>query len=254
MDTPQYPGLLPSHEHERLAALQPYQVLGTPGQEVFNDFVSVVAKLFDMPIALVSLVRADDVVFIGNEGLPEASVVNREDSMCSVAILRDGLTVFNDLAAEPCALVNPFAAQLLHLQFYAGQSLRAPAGQHIGSLCILDRKPRRLSEQEGQLLQQLALVAQDLLELQAAQLASPALVPALRIRLDVPLHESLTRLNTLAELREWDLTVTAADVQRHNGARLEEAQHLAQVMHRELQAVLAETSSHGDTSIKKSLR
>jgi hypothetical protein len=62
MDLTQYPGLIPSFEHQRLAALQPYQVLGTPGQELFNDFVGIVAKLFDTPIALVSLVRADDVV------------------------------------------------------------------------------------------------------------------------------------------------------------------------------------------------
>ena len=251
MKNSRYPDLVPAHEHERLEALRPYQVLGTPGQDLFNDLVGVVAKLFDVPIALVSLVREDDVVFVGNAGLPEATIVDREDSMCSVAILRDGLTVFNDLAAEPCALVNPFAAQQLRLQFYAGQSLRAPNGQHIGSLCVLDRKPRHLSEQEGQLLQQLALVAQDLLALQAAQMASPALVPALRTRLDAPLHESLTRLHTLAELREFDLTDTAADVQRYNGARLEEAQHLAQVMHRELQAVLTETTGHGGAPTKK---
>ena len=68
MSMAQYPDLIPSYEHERLAALQPYRVLGTPGQEVFNDFVGVVAKLFEVPIALVSLVREDDVVFIGNEG------------------------------------------------------------------------------------------------------------------------------------------------------------------------------------------
>ncbi|HEX8330312.1 MAG TPA: hypothetical protein VF629_22465 [Hymenobacter sp.] len=110
MKTQQYPNLIPSYEHERLEALQPYQVLGTPGQALFNDFVSVVAKLLDVPIALVSLVRAHDVVFVGNAGLPEASVVNREDSMCSVAILQDGLTVFEDVATEPCTLVNPLVA------------------------------------------------------------------------------------------------------------------------------------------------
>ena len=111
MTSTNYPALIPSYEHQRLEALQPYQVLGTPGQELFNDFVSIVAKLFDMPIALVSLVRADDVVFIGNEGLPDALVVPREDSMCSVAILNDGLTVYEDVATRPCDLVNPFVSQ-----------------------------------------------------------------------------------------------------------------------------------------------
>ena len=236
MNDSTYSSLIPAYEHERLEALRPYRVLGTPGQGLFNDFVSVVAKLFDVPIALVSLVREGDVVFIGNSGLPEAPIVNREDSMCSVAILQDGLTVFEDIVAEPCALVNPFAAQQMQLGFYAGQALRAANGMGIGSLCILDRKSRHLTGPEGKLLQQLALVATDLLQLQAAR----ATDATLRTRLDGPLHESLTRLRTLAELREWNTSVDTADTERYADSRMDEAQHLAQTMHRKLQAALSE--------------
>ena len=238
MNTPQYPGLIPSYEHERLAALQPYQVLGTPGQELFNDFVSIVAKLFDMPIALVSLVRADDVVFIGNEGMPEAQVVPREDSMCSVAILHDDLTEFRDVAAAPCALVNPYVAQQLHLGFYAGQALRSPEGQPLGSLCIIDRRPRQLSPSEGKLLGDLAQVAQELLRLQAAQAAGMAVSAAMRARLDATVQQSLTRLATLAELNAWDAAPEKADTQRYDESRLDEARFLAQTLHRELKALL----------------
>jgi hypothetical protein len=238
MDTTQYPGLLPSYEHERLEALQPYQVLGTPGQEVFNDFVGIVAKLFDMPIALVSLVRADDVVFIGQEGLPEAEVVPRQDSMCSVAILSGELTEFRDVVAAPCALVSPYVAQQLHLGFYAGQALRSPEGQPLGSLCIIDRRPRQLSPQEGLLLRDLAQVAQELLRLQAA-LATGFTVPdAQRARLDASVQQSLTRLATLAELNAWDAAPETADTQRYDETRLDEARFLAQTLHRELKALL----------------
>ena len=236
-----YPALIPSYEHERLEALQPYQVLGTPGQELFNVFVSVVAKLLDMPIALISLVRATDVVFIGNAGLQEAQIVDREDSMCSVAILQDGLTVFEDIATEPCALVNPFAAQQMSLGFYAGQALRTPGGLAIGSLCVLDRKPRHLSAAESKLLEQLALVAQDLLRLQSAQLSAGQL-PALRSRLDGPLQESLTRLSTLADLRDLAPPTDAAEAEHYTASRLDEAKYLTQAMHRELQAALAQLS------------
>ena len=240
MNLTQYPDLIPSFEHERIEALRPYQVLGTPGQGLFNDFVSVVAKLFDTPIALVSLVRETDVVFVGNEGLPEVPVANREDSMCSVAILQDGLTVFEDLATQPCALTNPFAAQQLRLGFYAGQALRAPGGLPVGSLCIIDRKPRRLTPAEGELLEQLALVAQDLLQLQAAVAAAGASAPASLARLDGPLQQSLTRLNTLADLHAYDdHAADSADAQRYADARLDEARYLAQALHRELQAELA---------------
>ena len=232
-----YPDLIPSYEHERLAALKPYQVLGTPGQGAFNEFVSVVAKLLDVPIALISLVREDDVVFVGNAGLPEATVVAREDSMCSVAILHDGPTVFADIPAQPCTLVNPYVAQQMKLGFYAGQALRAPNGQPLGSLCVMDRRPRQLSPAEGQLLTQLALVAQDLLALQATA-ADTSPTPALQARLDGLLQQSLTRLHTLAELRALDLTADADDATRYTAARLDEATYLAQTLHRELLAAL----------------
>ncbi|GAA4047146.1 hypothetical protein GCM10022409_36560 [Hymenobacter glaciei] len=238
MDQTQYPNLIPSYEHKRLEALQPYQVLGTPGQDVFNDFVSIVAKLFDVPIALVSLVRADDVVFIGNEGLPEATTLNRQDSMCSVAILHDGPMVLEDIPAQPCTLVNPYVAQQMQLGFYAGQALRAPNGQPLGTLCVIDRKPHRLSPAEGKLLTQLALVGQDLLTLQATSASNAAMDPALRARLDDLVQQSLTRLHTLAELRTHDLAPEAADTARYNATRIDEASFLANSLHRELLAVL----------------
>ena len=239
MDTTQYPGLIPSYEHERLTALQPYQVLGTPGQEVFNDFVSIVAKLFDMPIALVSLVRATDVVFIGNEGLPDAQVMARQDSMCSVAILNDDLTEFRDVAAQPCALVNPYVAQEMNLGFYAGQALRSPEGLSLGSLCIIDRRPRQLTPSESDLLKDLAQVAQELLRLQAA-LATGFTVPeALHTRIDATVQQSLTRLGTLAALLQLDPAPESEDTQRYHDSRLDEARYLAQTLYRELQTVLA---------------
>ncbi len=238
MDPTKYPGLVPSYEHQRLEALEPYQVLGTPGQELFNDFVSIVAKLFDMPIALVSLVRADDVVFIGNEGLPDAQVVPREDSMCSVAILNDGLTVYEDVATRPCDLVNPFVAQKMNLGFYAGQALRTPEGHAVGSLCIIDRRPRQLTPTESALLTGLALVAQDLPRLQVAHGTDATLMPALRSRLDGPLLQSLTRLSTLAELRQWGAATDTDEAQRYDEARLDEARYLAQTLSKALQAAL----------------
>lgn len=238
MSITQYPDLIPSYEHERLAALQPYQVLSTPGQDIFNDFVSMVAKLLDVPIALVSLVRESDVVFIGNQGLPDANVVAREDSMCSVAILNDGLTVFEDIATQPCALVNPFVAQQLRLGFYAGQALRAPGGMALGSLCIIDRRPRQLTPAEGRLLAQLALVAQDLLALQAGSAPAAVPAPALQAHLEGLVQQSLTRLQTLTELHQWDPAATPADIERYTASRLDEASYLAQALHRELQAAL----------------
>ena len=147
--------------------------------------------------------------------------------------------MFEDIPAQPCTLVNPYVAQELHLGFYAGQALRAPNGQPLGSLCVIDRKPRRLSPAEGQLLTQLGLVAQDLLTLQAVAAADAAFDPALRLRLDGLVQQSLTRLHTLAELRDLDQAPDAADAVRYTASRLDEASYLAQSLHRELLAVLS---------------
>ena len=237
MTDTQYADLIPFYEHERLAALQPYRVLGTPGQEIFNGFVGIVAKLFDMPIALVSLVLEKDVVFVGNTGLPDAAIVGRKQSMCSVAILHEHLTVFEDVTRQPCELVDPFVAQQMQLGFYAGQALRAPGGMAIGSLCVLDHRPHHLTPAEGHLLEQLALVAQDILSLQAASAAETLQTPALQTRLEGQVQQSLNRLQTLADLRQWD--TTDADTERSIAARLDEASYLAQTLHRELQVVLS---------------
>ena len=236
MNRSHYPGLIPSFEHERLEALQPYQVLATPGQGVFNDFVGVVAKLFDVPIALVSLVRESDVVFVGNAGLQEVPVTDRENSLCSVAILQDGLTVFEDLATQPCELVNPFAAQAMRLGFYAGQALRTPDGLPIGSLCILDRQARHLSEAESHLLAELALVAQGLLQVQAARAADLSLLPVLRNRLDGPLRRSFARLVEMAELRREAGGGDTPPADFH----LEESLRLARTMQQVLQGIMFE--------------
>lgn len=233
------PELVPPVEEKRLEALRPYRVLGTPGLEVFNEFVSVVAKLFDVPIALVSMVREADVVFVGNVGLSEVPVAARADSLCSVAILREGLTIFEDLVNEPCTLVNPEAARQLELFFYAGQSLRTSAGLAIGSLCIIDHKARHLAPAEAELLQQLALLAQDLLHLQAMKAADKTLLPSLRIRLERPVRQALARLDSLNQLSQMNPAATPAEVQSTLNARFDEARQLTMTMHEELRRALA---------------
>ena len=91
---------------------------------------------------------------------------------------------------------------------------------------------------EGQLLEDLAQVAQELLRLQAA-LATGFTVPqALRTRFDATMQQSLTRLATLAELRLLDPAPESEDTQRYHETRLDEARYLAQMLYRELQTAL----------------
>jgi hypothetical protein len=241
MTIPQYPHLLPVFEHERLEGLRPYRVLGTPGQPLFNDFVSIVGKLFDVPIAVLTLVREADVLLVGSHGLAGAArAADAEDLLCSVAVRQNSLTVFESLAAEATLLINPFVARQLELHFYAAQCLRSPEGVPVGTLALMDSAPRELAPAEAALLVRLALVAQDLLLLQPSEATNAALAPALRARLDGPLHRSLTRIETLTQLGEWEGRLDAAEALPYTIARLHEADHLAFVLHHELLGALAE--------------
>lgn len=131
--------LLPANEQERLTALAPYRVLGTAPDAVFDEVVRLTAKLFNVPIALVSLVDEGSVWFKANFGLAGAERVARNESICSVAILHDDTTVYGDLVAEPCRLTEPGVAEALQMRFYAGHPLCDDNGYHIGALCVIDR-------------------------------------------------------------------------------------------------------------------
>jgi len=235
MATPQH--LLAPNEAQRLAALQAYHVAGDA--PFFNEFVRLAGKLLQVPIALVSLVEADTVWFRGNAGLdgvPER--VPRGESLCSVAILNDEATVFDDLANKPCTLIDPTAVGALGLHFYAGYPLQTAAGEAVGTLCVIDRKPRLLSSEELALLRELADVALLLLDLQAALASSTAPAPELWADLYASLAGSISRLDTLAELMQWEDTPDTPAAQAYQASRREEAAVVAKVLQTQIQAAI----------------
>jgi hypothetical protein len=233
-----HPSLIPTYEPHRLGALRLYQVLSMPGQQLFNDLVGIVAKLFGVPVALVSLVGAEEVVFAGNVGLPGLERVARPDSLCSVAILQDGVTVYENLLVRPCHLTNPGAAAL-NLQFYAGQSLHSADGFPIGTLCVMDHAPRVFSAEESLLLASLGDVATVLLDLRVALETDPDLAEALRQRVDARIDQSLTRIDTLASLQQWESAPDTEAAQGYRRSSHEEAAHVVRMLHAELRQTLA---------------
>ena len=235
MDTPFY--LLAPNEDQRLAALQAYQVAGDA--PFFDEFVRLTAKLFQVPIALVSLVEADTVWFRGNAGLEEAPErLPRGVSLCSVAMLSDETTMFTDLAARPCALIDPAAVGALGLRFYAGFQLLSPAGEAVGTLCVIDRQPRFLEPEEAVLLRELADVAVRLLDLQVALARTTAAPPALWDNIYAAVASSISHLDTLAELRQWEETANTPAALNYQAARREEASAVAKTLQQQIQAAI----------------
>ncbi len=161
-----YPdNLIPADEDARLRTLHAYQIAGTTPELIFDDYVAWAALLFSTPIALISLVDENQVHFKAMTGIKDVPTLPRSESMCSAAILPDSPIVLSDYKEESCALIKPDVAQALGLNFYAGSALRMPDGARIGMMAVIGREFRTLSEQEEEVLIQLADLVSRTIEL-----------------------------------------------------------------------------------------
>ncbi|HEX8427030.1 GAF domain-containing protein [Hymenobacter sp.] len=231
-----FSSLIPFDDALRLEALHQYQHLSTLGEEFFDDLVCLTAKLFGAPIALVSFVEKDTVLFAGNVGLPGAKRVARHESLCSVAILHEETTVFESLADDPCVLVDPGVGQSLNLQFYAGHPLRTAEGHAIGSLCVIDRRARAFSASETKLLTSLAKVVMHLLELRARMAHAAEAAQTLWEEIYSRIIPPLARLQTLAELSGRHEIPDTTVVRFYHKAVREETTLIARILNEEVLA------------------
>jgi formate hydrogenlyase transcriptional activator len=159
--------MLPPDEPERLAALQRYEILDTPPDEAFNHLTAVAAALFRVPIAVVSLVDHDRIWFKSHYGL-EVCETGREPGLCASAIFSPDVYHIRDALTDARALANPLVTKEVSLRFYAAAPLRTHDGFNLGTLCIMDRKARKLSVLEAGMLTKLAALVMDQMELRLA--------------------------------------------------------------------------------------
>ncbi len=156
--------LRPEEELARLAAVQRYDILDTPADGTFDRIAALAAKLFDVPIAIVSVVDTDRIWFAAHYGL-DVTQIDREPGLCASAILSDDPWIVADAAKDPRTLTNPLVAGDFGLRFYAGAPLTTHDGHNLGTLCVIDREPREFTATEFQTLSDLAGVVMDELEL-----------------------------------------------------------------------------------------
>jgi DNA-binding response OmpR family regulator len=162
---------VPEDEERRLAALRRIGILDTEPEERFDRLTRLAAALFDVPIALVSLVDRDRQWLKSHYGL-DVSETPREVSFCAHAILdRDEVMVVPDSLLDPRFADNPVVTGEPRVRFYAGCPLILLGGSCAGTLCLVDTRPRELSEDEVQLLQDLGALVQR--ELSAAPHPTP---------------------------------------------------------------------------------
>jgi predicted PurR-regulated permease PerM len=157
------PGAIPDNEEKRLDELARLHLANGTREELFDRITKRLARIFEVPIALITFIDRDHQWFKSQIGLPEeiaeAQQTSRELSVCGHVIANDELLVVEDLSRDPRFANNPLLRDR-GLRFYAGVPLRSN-NLPIGSLCILDLKPRRMSEREKRLLE---VIAEDVME------------------------------------------------------------------------------------------
>jgi signal transduction histidine kinase len=151
-------------ETARIKALRKYEILDTPPDGSFDHVAQLAAQLFDVPIALVTLVDTDRIWFKSTVGL-NIQEIGRDPGLCASAILSDDVYLVEDARNDYRTLANPLVAGEFGLQFYAAVPLKVREGYNLGTLCIIDKEPRKLSSKQVKLLEKLGQVLIDQLEL-----------------------------------------------------------------------------------------
>jgi phosphoribosyl 1,2-cyclic phosphodiesterase/CheY-like chemotaxis protein len=149
------PAPLATNEEQRLRTLQEMAVLDTPPEERFDRYTRIAAELFDVPIALVSLIDRDRQWFKSRHGL-DVLETPRETAFCAHAILDHAVLQVADTLQDARFADNPLVTGDPRVRFYAGAPLAAADGSLVGTLCLIDQRARQLDDQQLSLLRDLA--------------------------------------------------------------------------------------------------
>lgn len=182
----------PENENARQAALDKLRILDTPPEARFDRLTRMAAKLLDAPIALISLVDRDRQWFKSCIGL-DVSEAPRSLSFCGHALFDTQPLIVEDARKDARFFDNPLVTGDPHVRFYAGTPLHSADGHALGTLCVIDRKPRTLSEEDLQCLRDLADCAEE-------QMSARELAIHYREQELYEQNESLIMLKQLADL------------------------------------------------------
>lgn len=155
---------IPSNEAERLKDLHSYKVLDSKNEDEFDMLVELASRVCEAPISLITLVDSERQWFKAKIGI-EQSESDRGISFCAHAILQHDLFVVNDTTKDERFHDNPFVTGDPSIRFYAGAQLRSKNGHKLGTLCVLDNKPRELNWHQASALRILSQQVSRLLEL-----------------------------------------------------------------------------------------
>ncbi len=162
-------------EQARLAAVRRYRLVDQPIEDAYDRIAFVAGAIFDTPIATVSLVEQDRVWLAACQGLPSGvREVGKEPGLCASVIARDDTYVINNAAVDPRTLEHPLVRGELGLRFYAAAPIRTHDGYRLGTVNVIDNRPREATPRQLKALEHLATMVSDELELRLMVIRSAA--------------------------------------------------------------------------------
>ncbi|MFF3485317.1 PP2C family protein-serine/threonine phosphatase [Streptomyces sp. NPDC002701] len=154
----------PADEGARLAAVLRYRALETPSDGTYDRIAALAARIFDAPMATVAIVDADQVRFLAAHGPAGTTRTDRAPGLRASAVLQDGPYVVTDARTDPRAQDHPLVVGDPGVRFYAAAPLTTPDGRRLGTVDVLDTRPRRATRAQLASLQDLAALVMDELE------------------------------------------------------------------------------------------
>lgn len=161
---------LPAVEARRMDAVRRYSILDTPPDGAFDRIAAMAARLFDVPVATVTIVDEERIWFKAAHGLDGVSEIGRDPGLCASAVLRDDTLVIPDTLTDTVACANPLITGPLGVRFYAAAPIITAEGHRLGTVNILDTKPRSITCEDTATLADLAAIVMDELELRLSAL------------------------------------------------------------------------------------
>ena len=210
---PRPAGLTPAAEEHRLQVLQSLDLLDSPAEAEFDALVQIARHIADCPMATISLVDERRQWFKARCGL-DANETSRDVAFCAHALTLDDILVVPDATLDPRFADNPMVTGPAHIRFYAGVPIRirldddlAPAT--LGTICVIDTRPRELRPETAAMLKQLARIAEKLIRQRkivgdAVRFGEERSAAAIRIERQ---HRQLTQAERIAQIGSWRMTL-----------------------------------------------
>lgn len=157
---------VPKNEMDRLRALRSYKILDTKPEERFDELTELAAIICGVPISLMTLIDAERQWFKSKVGL-EIQETPRAQAFCTHAIMQPEMFVVPDASKDDRFAANPLVTGDLHIRFYAGAPLVSADGHLLGTMCVIDRQPRELSDEQLRALRILSRQVVDHMEMRS---------------------------------------------------------------------------------------